>query len=166
MVFEDFKKLAENPRPYVGDAFYRLDVFYMTGRSSVEVCKYPMFDVWLSHSSFHHSLPEAEAALAKIVNGKHSDGIYCAYVYKFPFAKNVSHGQFAEAFAYDGGGQLVDRSYCSNLDEDYGVEHSVFRGRTVDAIRFCEGDFVEVFDCSDLKVRLAIVLHKVPSVEI
>lgn len=79
MVFEDFKKLAENTRPYVVDVLYRLDVFYMTGRSRVEVCKYPMFDVWLSHSSFHHSLSEAEVALGGIVNGKHSDEIYCAY---------------------------------------------------------------------------------------
>ena len=166
MVFEDFKKQAENTRPYVGDAFYRLDVFYMTGRSSVEVCKYPMFDVWLSHSSFHYSLSESEIALGNIVNGKHSDGIYCAYVYKLPLGKNVSHGQFAEAFAYDGGGQLVDRSYCSNLDEDYDKDHSVFRGRKGDAIRFDEENFVEVFDAYCLKVRLAIVLHKVPSVEI
>ena len=82
MVFEDSKKLAENPRPYVGDVFYRLDVFYMTGRSSVEVCKYPMFDVWLSHSSFHHSLSEAEVALGDIVNDKHSDGIYRANLEK------------------------------------------------------------------------------------
>ena len=166
MKFEEFKKLAENPQPYVGDVFYRLDVFNMSGRYIKKVCKYSVFEVWLSNSSFYHSLSEAEAVLGRIVNGKHSDEIYCAYVYKLPFGKNVSHGQFVEAFAYDAGGMLVDRSYFSNIDEDYDVDHSVFRGRTGDAIRFDEENFVEVFDTSCLKVRLAIVLHKVPSVEI
>ena len=165
MIFEDFKKLVETPKPYVGDVFYRLDVFSISGHCIKEVCKYPAFDVWLSHSSFHRSSAEAEAFLKKIMNGKHSDNIYCVYVYKLPFGKNALPGDFVEAFAYDGAGLLVDKSYCSNLGEDYGKEHSVFRGRTIDAMRFDEGDFVEVFDCLEMKVRLAIVLRKVLSVE-
>lgn len=165
MIFEDFKKLVETPKPYVGDVFYRLDVFSISGHSIKEICKYPAFDVWLSHSSFHRSSAEAEAFLEKIMNGKHSDNIYCAYVYKLPFGKNALPGDFVEAFAYDGDGLLVDKSYCSNLGEDYGKEHSVFRGRTGGAMRFDEGDFVEVFGCLEMKVRLAIVLRKVLSVE-
>lgn len=79
MVFEDFKKLAGNPQPYVGDVLYRLDVFNISGLSIKGDYEYPVFDVLLSHSSFHHSLSEAEVTLGNIVNDKHSDGIYCAY---------------------------------------------------------------------------------------
>lgn len=79
MVLEDFKKLVGNPQPYVGDVLYRLDVFNISGLSIKGDYEYPVFDVLFSHSSFHRSSTEAEAALAKIVNGKHSDEIYCAY---------------------------------------------------------------------------------------
>ena len=64
---------------------------------------------------------------------------------------------------YDPDGKLLDKTFCSYLDRDFNTEFGRFRGRPQEAIRFKDGDIVEVL-CGD-EVTLAVASGSSPTIE-
>lgn len=162
MTFEEFKALALNPPQREEETIFEVveyavnEDLYQTKKKS----KYPKFD--LSHHTvgFCHSLDDAEVLIKDAIEDdkEYSTEPYCFYVKEYPVGKFIGHvwEEYAVSMRlYDSTGCMLDRTYCSGMQRDFHTPYGVFRGREKNAIRFKEGDIVEVRDKDE--VHLAVI---------
>lgn len=162
MTFDEFKAMALNPPQRDEETIFEVveytvnEHLYLTRKKQ----KYPTFD--LSHSTvgFCHTLENAEDLIKDVIDydEKLSVEPYCFYVKEYPVGKFIGHvwEEYAVSMRlYDSSGRMLDRTYCSGMQRDFRTPYGVFRGRDVSAIRFKEGEIVEVRDKDE--VHLAVI---------
>lgn len=165
MTFEEFKKLAANPPKREEDTIFELIQYDVKPLPERRRNHYPKFDVWESRIGYAKNLEAAETLIKNAIEAalKCNTEIYCFHIKEFPIGKVISDGLGVSCRLYDGNGNFLDRTYCSDLDRDFNTEYGRFRGRIAETQRFKTGDIVEVLDGDH--VRLAIAMASVISPE-
>lgn len=171
MTFEEFRALALNPPQRDEETIFEVveytinENYYLSDKKP----KYPKFD--LSHYTvgFCLSLEEAEALILDGIENdrKCSAEPYCFYVKEYPLGKFIGHvwEEYAVSMRlYDSTGHMIDRTYCSGMQRDFRTSYGVFRGREKSAMRFKEGDIVEVREKDE--VHLAVIASANMTIEL
>lgn len=162
MTFEEFKALALNPPKREEETIFEVveytvnEHLYQTKKKS----KYPKFDLCHYTVGFCHTLEDAESLIKDALEDDKKDSTepYCFYVKEYPVGKFIGHiwEEYAVSMRlYDSKGEMLDRTYCSGMQRDFRTLYGMFRGREKSAIRFREGDIVEIRDKDE--VHLAVI---------
>lgn len=168
MTFEEFKALALDPPRRDEETIFQVVEYTINENLGRRKSLYPEFDLRHKTVGFCHSVAEAEKLIEEAIadDRKYKSDPYCFYVKEYPI--NVYLGTIWEGYGvsmrlYDSKGRFLDRTYCSAMDCDRRTPYGTFRGRPADAIRFNEGDIVEVRDGDS--VHLAVVASSPMTIE-
>ncbi|WP_300804642.1 hypothetical protein [uncultured Duncaniella sp.] len=162
MIFDEFKVLALNPPQREEETIFEVVEYAIDEHlcQTKKKSKYPKFDLRHYTVGFCHTLENAEALIMDAIEDdkKYCTEPYCFYVKEYPVGKFIGHvwEEYAVSMRlYDSKGCMLDRTYCSGMQRDFRTPYGVFRGREKNAIRFKEGDIVEVRDKDE--VHLAVI---------
>ncbi len=174
MTYEEFKQLAEHPQFGDFSTIFKVEVIDIQRMPKGKRFRYPKFDVYDSCIiAFAPNLEEAKALMRKHVYSKQRKEedehftpleTFCYYITEFPMGL-VYEGldsAYISKRMYDAEGDFIDQTYCTSgfswYDEEPSPEklpETRFLGRPKQAVRFHEGDIVEVYNGH--KVELGIV---------
>lgn len=129
---------------------------------------YPKFRVDHFRVGFGMILSEAESVMRQAIAEREKAGkeIYCFHIKEYPIGECLAcgFGGYGTSWRlYDSKGQLLDRTYCSDLERDWRNEFGRFRGRPDGLSRFKDGEIVEVLYGDE--IRLAVIDGTVRTVE-
>lgn len=168
MTYEEFEALALNPPRRDEETIFQVVEYTVNGNLGRRKSLYPKFDLRHKTIGFCHSVVDAEKLIADAIKDdkKYKSDPYCFYVKEYPvgaYLGTIWEGYGVSMRLYDSEGHFLDRTYCSAMERDYHTPYGTFRGRPVDAIRFKEGDIVEVRDGDS--VHLAVVATSPMTIE-
>ncbi len=161
MTFEEFESLALNPPHRDEETIFEVIEYDINPLPERKRCHYPRFDVYKSRSCFAHTLQDAEALMQKAIEraSEFDEEIYCFHIKEFPVGENIHRIGVDLGIScrlYDGNGALLDRTYCSYLDRDFGTEYGRFRGRPENSRRIKPGDIVEILNEDEVILAVAV----------
>ncbi len=165
MTIEEFKHLALNPPMREEDTIFELWEYDVAPLPERRRNHYPKFDVRERRVGFGRTLDEAER-LIKVAIAKEKEydtEIYCFHIREFPIGEYDIANFGVSARLYDSQGKLLDKTYCSSLSRDWHSPFGSYRGRSEEALRFKEGDIVEVLYGDE--VRLGVVTSRGLTIE-
>ena len=168
MTYEEFKALALNPPRRDEETIFQVVEYTVNENLGRRKSLYPEFDLRHKTVGFCHSVAEAEKLIEDAIadDRKYKSDPYCFYVKEYPvgiFLGTTWEGYGVSMRLYDSGGHFLDQTYCSAMNRDHRTPYGTFRGRPDDAIRFNEGDIVEVRDGDS--VHLAVVASSPMTIE-
>lgn len=124
---------------------YDVKIFTDKVEEGADEPRYPQFDIFINENIFFHTLVEAEAKIAKLVEDKElAEQRACFFVYEIPLGVNCYHTQGQEIRLYTADGKLNSQSKVSEL-EDFNGNLEIFPGREESECSFAVGDKVAVF---------------------
>lgn len=149
MSFEEFKELALNPPRLDEETIFQVMEYTVNSYPGCNESPYPKFS--LSHRliGLSHSISKAERLIEEAIanNKKYRRESYCFYIKEIPvglYFGSVWDDEYISLRLYNSDGQFLNRSYCSTMSREIRSTYNIFRGRPSEAIRFNEGDIVEV----------------------
>lgn len=122
-------------------------IYLMTGYlvSDADEPRYPQFDIFINENIFFHTLVEAEAKIAELVEDKElAEQRACFFIYEIPLGVNCYHTQGQEIRSYTADGKLNSQTKVSAV-EDFNGNLEIFPGREESECRFAIEDKVAVF---------------------
>lgn len=168
MTYEEFQYGALNPPKPVGPSIFKLTkIVADTHLRRIGLKRYPKYDVRIEYEFFFFNLEEAKKKLQILVaesKENNNQVTYCYYIEEFP----ICAGEYSEENGdrlvswrvYDGDGNLLDYSRCSELNCHWGTIYGRYLGRPDEDIHFHEGDIVEVLDICECEVKLYVVMSE------
>lgn len=160
VTFEEFKELALNPPRRNEETLFEVIEYDVKDLPERKRSHYPKFDVRNYRVGIAHSLSEAEVLMHKAIERTkiYNDEIYCFHIKEYPVGELMSfhwsdHGVSWKL--YDSKGQLLDKTYCSDLERDHGTKYGHYRGRPKESLRFREGEIIEVLDGDEVRLAVA-----------
>ncbi len=168
MTFEEFESMALNPPRREEETIFEVIEYGICPLPDKKRCRYPRFDVYNSRIGFAHTLQDAEALMHNAIEraSEFDEDIYCFHIKEYPLGENlrsIGPDLGISCRLYDGNGLLLDRTYCSYLDRDFGTEYGRFRGRPENSMRIKPGDIVEILN--EDEVILAVATGSSVSIE-
>lgn len=158
MTEEDFYRLASERREVPHPTTFRLTV-YCYDRNSKGYTRDSKKKEWtlrLWHmSSFYTSKDQAVESLRQYIGSEDANPVHNALIQQICQDRPIAEGDIARWWLFDGAGQEIDHSVCSDIVTEEMTVDDVFFGRKPEEIRFKAGDIVEVL--YDDKIYLAIL---------
>lgn len=168
MKFEEFKGMALNPPIRNEKTIFELIEYDVENLPEDVSDRYPTFRLDHFRVGFGMTISEVESVMKQVIaeSEKAGNEIYCFHIKGYPIGEPLASGFGGYGTSwrlYDSKGNLLDRTYCSDLERDWRNEFGRFRGRMEESFRFKDGDIVEVRYGDE--VRLAVIDGSVRTVK-
>lgn len=106
----------------------------ITSEFETDAIRRHLYNLSKRRAGFVRTLEEAETLMREAIDKAEENDtrIYCFHIRKFPLGVYLIDSFLnlgVSARLYDEFGNLLDRTFCSDLDRDYGTEFGRFRNK-------------------------------------